>query len=84
MAGLASASDPYIYQKAIINKPTIINKIISLNPPKAQIDNNGIIAKAYALEIAFQTVYDKKLETPKWRQFRFQNNMKYKASVSNK
>lgn len=49
---------PYVYQKAIVNKPIVINKIVSIKPisKNENADVDGIIAEARALEIALQAI----------------------------
>lgn len=86
--GVASASDccfvqkkvyhSNIYQKAVVNQPQIINRIVALQPSQEpKIDAEGIIAEGRALEMALQAIpgIDRDLQAPQWRQFRFNQNM---------
>ena len=94
---MASASDycfickpavaaPRVYQKAIVRKPKVINRIVSIQTPEEpKIDQEGIIAEARALEMALSAIpgINRDLEGPRWRQHRFSSNMQeYRAPAA--
>lgn len=80
---------PYVYQKTIVNKPIVINRIVSIKPvnKNENTDVDGIIAEARALEMALQAIpgIDNDLKAPQWKKFRFNNNMgQYQQPIKSK
>ena len=68
---------PQVYQKAVVKKPVVINRIVPLQAPSEEkVDYEGIIAEGRALEMALQAIpgIDRDLEGPQWRCFRFSDN----------
>jgi hypothetical protein len=64
-----------IQQQAIINKPQVFNRFISLTAQQTpEYDITGELAEARALEIALSAVKQGNIQPAQWRQFRFRQN----------